>query len=127
MSVPFEAWSWTPDRLIQEIALRLPPDWGFEFGQQQEDFLWYVQISDAQKNVMWKGDETVPNLVLLNAFAWVELRSTPAPSNSPWAPRRQDIDPRRLHEEAFRVRSEDPPDLDPSEVDAVYSNHPHKK
>lgn len=128
MPIPLEAWNWDEDRLLQEIAVRLPKSWGIEFGQK-DDLLWHVSLLNENAETVWEEDEAAPNLVLLNALGWLELRSAPTPSNSPWAPRRQDIDARRLHEAAYRVRvrSDDPPDLDPKEIDSVYSGHPRKR
>jgi hypothetical protein len=125
--IPLEAHTWDQERLLQEIAIRLPKGWGIEFGQDSSSFLWCVVLLDDTKTSVWESEEAAPNLVLLNALGWLDLRATPPKTASPWAPRVRDIDARTLHEAAFKLRSEDPPDLDPKEIDSVYSRHPHKR
>jgi len=126
--IPIEAHTWDQERLLQEIAVRLPKGWGIEFGQDPDSFLWCVSLLKEDRSLVWESEEVAPNLVLLNALGWVELRAARSERvPSPWAPRVAEIDPRKLHEVVFRLQSEDPPDLDPGEVDLIYSRFPRKR
>lgn len=125
MSIPLEAHTWDKERLLQEIAIRLPKGWAFEFGQL-EDQLWWVRILDADANIVWVNNEVAPNLTLLNAVGWLDLRVNKVPKGSPWAPR-TDSPPLSVHELAFRARGVDPEDLDPEQIKLVYSQHPRKR
>lgn len=126
MPIPLEAWTWTEEQLLQEIAIRLPKGWGIEFGQA-EDRLWHLILLDEAREPAWKGDEVSPNLVLFDALGWLDLRGFPVPTDSPWKPRPPQVE-ERPHEALNRLRTEDPPDLDPSEIEAlVYSSHSRKR
>ena len=127
MSLPLDAYTWTLDQTQEEIAVRLPKGWGFDIDQVEGNF-WQVTILNEVNEPVWQGQDAAVNLVLFNALGWLDLRNT-KPNTGPWAPRRQNIDARTVHEEAYRkmVSEEDPPDLDPKEVESVYCRHPRKR
>lgn len=127
MTIPLDAYAWTLERTQEEIAARLPKGWSFEIDQVEGNF-WQVTLLNEAKESAWQEQDAAVNLALFNALAWLDLRITKPNTGSPWAPRRQDLDLRTVHEDAYRkMVSEDPPDLDPKEVESVYSRHPHKR
>jgi hypothetical protein len=122
MTLPLDAANWEPERLLEEIADRLPKGWSFDTGQAENDY-WHGTLLNEKKEPARVEVEATQQLALLNLLGWLELQVTPANPNSPWAPRKAEVDhDLRAHNQAYRVRvEEDPPDLDPKEIAAVYS------
>jgi hypothetical protein len=123
MVLPIDAGSWDADQLLGEIAVRLPKGWNFDTGQAENDF-WHATLLNEKKEPVRVDVEATQQLALLNLLGWLEMQATPANPNSPWAPRKAEVDhDLRAHDQAYRVRvEEDPPDLDPKEIAAVYSS-----
>jgi hypothetical protein len=60
--------------------------------------------------------------LLILPLGWLEVRKLKLPEGSRWTSRMGEITNERLHERAFRVTSDEViSDLEPNEIDLVYS------
>jgi len=115
--------TWDGDQLQQELAVRLSLGWTFQIIPDSTIDRWVVNIFNDKMEQVWRGEALTAQLVLLDALGWVETRSISCSETSPWVRRREELNPQRVHEQLFSKLfvKEDPPDLDPSEIQAVYS------
>jgi len=124
MPITHDAATWDEEQLQEELAIRMPPGWTFDVAPNESINRWVVTIFGPKGEQAWEGDGITAQLVLLDALGWMETRSIHVSDTSPWVRRRGELNPQRVHEHIFSKMStkDDPPDLDPSEVQAVYSN-----
>ena len=120
MALPIDANTWDENRLIAEIAARLPKGWKWEVRQAENNF-WVVTLSNEEGEPQLVEAEAHAHLALLNALGWLEVRTHQASTrSSPWAPRKREFND-RPHDRLYKIQVEDPPDLDPKEIASVYS------
>lgn len=122
MSLPLDACNWDEKRLLGEVAIRLPKGWGFTVDQGENNF-WVVKLLNALKEVVWAEADSTAQLALLTTIGWLDLQTSPQVTTGPWARRTNDL-PTGAHDEAYRKLcvEEDPPDLDPKEIEAVLAS-----
>jgi len=125
MSLGFDASSWDADRLQQEITIRLPAGWGFKVNSTEDQKQWVVSIIDDQQVELWSSVALTTQLALLNLLGWLEVRTSNLSDSSPWIRRRGDLNPQRVHDLVYSKTyvTEEIPDLDPAEIEAVYKSH----
>ncbi len=123
MSLGLDASTWDADRLKQEIAIRLPPGWEFNLVPTEDQKQWSSSITNDQQVEVWSSVAITAHLALLNLLGWLETRSSSPADSSPWVRRRGDLNPQRVHDLVYSKTfvTEELPDLDPAEIEAVYS------
>ena len=124
MPLSLDASTWDADRLRQEIAIRLSAGWEFTVTPTEDQKQWFSSVIDDQQQEVWSSIALTTQLVLLNLLGWLETRHSKLPESSPWVRKRGDLNPQRVHELVYSKTyvSEEVPDLDPVEIEAVYSN-----
>jgi len=124
MTLPIDAGTWSEDRLVHEMSIRLPKGWSYKVYQSDNDF-WFVNLYNVHKDLAFSETDSTAQLVLLTTIGWLELQAAKHGSTkaTPWAPRTKEF-PTGAHEEAYRKLhvDEDPPDLDPKEIAAVVAS-----
>jgi len=122
MVLPLEATTWDENRLVREIASRLPKSWKWKV-EQAPNLFWVVTVSnDESEEPVHVEAEAIAQLALLNMLGWLENRIHKPNPNSPWAPRQRPDPTDRPHDRLYKTYPiEDPPDLDPEEIASVYS------
>lgn len=125
MSLGLDVSTWDSDRLQQEIAIRLPSGCEFKLVPTEDQKQWVVSVIDDQLVEVWSSVAITPQLTLLNLLGWLETRNSKLSDSSPWVRRRGDLNPQRVHELVYSKTyvTEEVPDLDPTEVEAVYKSH----
>lgn len=128
MTLTAEAATWDSEQLHEELAIRMPSRWSFELDPDESINRWVVRVLNEVGVEVWRSEEITPQLVLLNAIGWIEARKSPVSETSPWFRRQGELNSQRVHEQLFSKLSvkEDPPDIDPTEVDSVYSTRRNK-
>jgi hypothetical protein len=116
-----EMTAWSVEEIQAAVRRALPDDWRFS-GSRVGPFR--ATIRDASGSQQWSGEGLDERLLMLDAYAWLLLRDHKAPEEGPWAPRRRELTHRIVQADAEAFA--DPPDLDPAELDAVYSRVPGK-
>lgn len=118
-----EVASWTLDQIRAHIHGLLPNGWVFDL-QPHTDHWRASYKSDAGLEV-WTDKHVDQRIILLNAYGWLWQKRDPKKVHPAWRPQPT----RRLipvQHPAARVP--DPEDLDPSQVQSVYSDpHRHKR
>lgn len=122
MSITYEAAFWDEDQLQQEIAGRLPVGWALDLHANDLVNRWEASILNGAGEVIWGGVAITSQLVLFEALGWIETRDIPLSDSSPWVRRRGELNSQRVHEhvQSLFPHIEDPPDLDPSQVEELY-------
>jgi hypothetical protein len=125
MSLDLDSSTWGADRLQQEITLRLPAGCDFKIVPTEDQKQWVVSVIDDQQVEVWSSVSLTTQLALLNLLGWLETRNSKLSESSPWVRRRGDLNPQRVHELVYSKTyvTEEVPDLDPAEVEAVYKSH----
>ncbi len=117
LMIPEDAPTWDEPRIRQEIQALLPQGWQFAFGRRRLAYHGFYRDGDGQ--VIWEFESPASNLALFEAYAYLALRDRrPSSRRNNWSPRRE-LTLERVRSDALRTQP-DPPDLDPSEVEAVY-------
>ncbi len=101
---------WSESRLIQEIEDLLEENWTLSFSKD-EDLIWTLTLVDGEGSSAYSVRGGFPNVVLLDAYTWLSLRTSP-PLRGTWAGRKDELTVRIYPSET----PPDPPDLDPEEV-----------
>ena len=125
MSLDLDTSTWDANRLQQEIAIRLPAGSEFKVAPTEDQKQWVASVIDDQQVEIWSGVAITTQLALLNLLGWLETRNSKLSDSSPWVRRRGDLNPQRVHELVYSKTyvTEEVPDLDPAEVEAVYKAH----
>jgi hypothetical protein len=110
---------WSEARTKSEIQSLLPDDWEFFFGVHPDGY-WIASFVDASKVKVWEDGFPAPNVLLLNAYGWLVMHRISSSPAAVWAPRKHRTLAEVNADALRRARAEDPPDLDPVEVSAVY-------
>jgi hypothetical protein len=111
-----EMTAWSADE-IREAALEiLPAGWHLMCGR---DVLFWAVIQDTDGVYQWSCESPDERLLMLDVFGWLYLRGHRRSEGGPWSSRRRDITRRVMT--ASGGSFDDPPDLDPAELDAMYS------
>jgi hypothetical protein len=120
MSLDIEVYTWSEERIKDEVTLRLEAGWTFKFGSSEDQTSWEASILNPEE-VVWVGSNLTAQIVLLDALGWLESRKHKVAATSPWVRRRGELDPQRVHEIAYSKSFgiPDPPHLDPGEIDLV--------
>lgn len=123
MSLDLDASTWDAVRLQQEIVLRLPIGYGFTVAPTEDQKQWVSSVIDDQQVEVWSSVALTTQLALLNLLGWLETRNSKLSDSSPWVRKRGELNPQRVHELVYSKTyvTEEVPDLDPAEVEAVYS------
>ena len=125
MSLGLDVSTWDSDRLQQEIVIRLPSGCEFKLVPTEDQKQWVVSVIDDQLVEVWSSVALTTQLALLNLLGWLETRNSKLSDSSPWVRRRGELNPQRVHELVYSKTyvTEEVPDLDPTEVEAVYKSH----
>lgn len=117
MPTLFEIATWSEDDTRAEIHKLLPDGWTFDF--QADDGFWVATFRDKEGAIVWEGDNPASNMLLFDAYGWLWLRLNPQRRTNVWTPRpgRKDEVPRPKS-----IDVEDPADLDPEQIAAVYAD-----
>lgn len=115
--IPIEATTWSLEQTREAIVRLLPDGWQFKCGYVRG--LHHV-LFEVDGELMWEMYSPALNLALFDAYAYLATRRAPTPKGI-WAPRvEQDQRPRGW---APSLTTEDPPDLDPAEIDLICVKH----
>lgn len=117
MKTPHEISELSIDDLLRELQCVLPAHWKFEW---EDDYapIRARLIDMKTEECVWLEPGVDLRLLLLSAYGWIWLQKHPASSNR-WHIH-EDRDSRKAYD---RLPSDsDPPDLDPSEVQTVYTS-----
>jgi len=117
MALSVELASLSEETLESTIREELPSGWSLEVSQDSSHF-WVVVVRDADSVEKWRSADITAKQVLLHTIGWWNLRNRKANVNSPWAPRTRELTKEMVRDRALQ---HDPEDLDPSEVESVYS------
>ena len=118
------AHTWTVEEIEDKIRSNMPKGYSFEYYEGKDEFL-YASFKDAEGLGVWENFSFSANLLLLNAYSWLHLRTHRVNPASPWV--RRDI----VHKNApvftntmvFSKPQEEPEDLTPEEIAAVYEQY----
>ena len=121
MSLDVEVYTWSEERIRDEVYLRLDPGMTFKVGPSEDQTSWEASITDSGGVEVWADEALTAQLVLLNALGWLENRQHKVAETSPWVRRSGDLNAHRVHEIAYSkfLGPPDPPHLDPNEIDSV--------
>lgn len=121
-----EIGTWTPEETLQEIQRLLPEGTAFVEAVKNGWHILTVQQRGGpgeEPKVLWTDNGPDRRLLLLNAFGWLWLRKQ-KPRHPAWKPR-NGVRPARPH--PVPTNFQDPPDLDPKNIRAVYEKWPKRK
>lgn len=121
MALPDDAATWDVFRTQAEIAVRMPAGWTFDFDQTPQGY-WRFAFLNETGTVQWEASLAAPNLVVFDALGWLDLRTSKQSETSPWV-RRRELTFRAVQHRAPSNVLKGLPDLDPGEIEAVYSRH----
>jgi hypothetical protein len=116
-----EMTAWSVEEIEAAVADKLPPGWRLSSTRIGP---LHATIRDEKGSVVWTHESLDARLLALDAFGWLLLREAPRPEGGPWVPRQHELTQRVVTADAKAF--EDPLDLDPAELDAVYSPGPGK-
>jgi hypothetical protein len=111
-----ETLTWTSDEVHERLRSVLPAGWSLE---RTTEAGWHrVTLLDPAGIQQWTGEHPDPKFVGLDALGWLRLRNHQV-KHPAWKPRETEVP---LYRDPVLVSAPvpDPPDLDPSEVEAVY-------
>jgi len=105
---------WDIDETLQQLKAALPLGWKLTL--RVESGYSVAELHDEKGDCCWVSSNPDPKLLFLEGLGWLMVRDHKT-IHPAWRPRE--------HEVELRVPNPvsdapDPPDLDPSEVDAVY-------
>src|SRR5512137_783473 len=115
-----EMTAWESEDIEDAIRQALPKGWQFEYGCSESGG-WAV-IGDEEGQIKWETTG-VPDerLLLFNAYGWLITRGM-EPRNPAWALRKGSIPQPKVGQFSLPgVSVPDPEDLDPAEIESVYS------
>lgn len=110
-----EMTTWSAEDALARLKIEVPSDWTVEVDASDEGVS--LVLSNSEGEQMWAGGHIEPKILFLDALGWLSTRShafSPA-----WQPRTQEVP---LHRPEIQQKMDDPPDLDPEEVEAVYKS-----
>lgn len=113
-----EMMAWTADDAHEEIVSALPP--GVSFDVQRDHGLWTSSLRNAEDIDIWASTPSADlRIALIEAYVWLHIGNK-EPTGPHWGRRTQD--PIQV---TAKVGSSadipDPDDLNPSEIEALYS------
>lgn len=116
-----EMTAWTAEEAAAAIGKLLPAGW--TIGLNQDDQGWFHgEIKDAEAAVQWSDWQADRRVLLLNGFGFLWLRGQKT-RHPAWRPRGMASARPNPADPMSRVSSvPDPADLDPAEVQSVYSS-----
>jgi len=105
---------WSAEETLQRLTSSLPLEWKLTL--RVESGYAVAELHDDKGERRWLSSNVDPKLLYLEGLGWLRVRDHKT-VHPVWRPRE--------HEVVLRVPNPvtdepDPPDLDPSEVDAVY-------
>jgi len=118
MLPPFEVLDLTSSELRQELEASLPTNLTLFLDASKSDAI--VEIRDVSGNAVWSNTFWDLRYLLLEAYGWVWLRRSPETTSKPWIPRKKDLTTRDVQRHALQV--EDPPDVDPTELETFFNS-----
>jgi hypothetical protein len=105
---------WSVEETLQQLKSALPLGW--KLTVRVESRYTVAELHDDKGDRCWLSSNPDPKLLYLDGFGWLMVRNHKT-THPIWRPREREV--------VLRVpnpasNDPDPPDLDPSEVDAVY-------
>jgi len=125
LSIDFEvAATWTETEIRAKIEEDLAPGWRYEF-ESTPDMMFRAEVFDETGQQVWAEVNQVEHLLLLNSYAWVNLRRYPPTRRLPqWANRTRLETRTPLYTDyVVGTSTKEPEDLSSNEVDSVYEKH----
>lgn len=105
---------WTAKEALDRLNQVKPDSWTLNY---LEEAGWHkASLIDEQGVVQWSNEHSDPKILFLDALGWLYVRSGEV-KYPVWRPRKSEVP---LYRPPVLDMIPDPPDLDPSEVDAVY-------
>ena len=107
--------SWDTDEVRSAVVAAMPPGWVFQFTARCP----FRAVMSCGDQVYWEGFNYEERLILLDAYGYLALRLTSAPTIGPWASRRAELTSSSVQKQVLDLP--DPGDLDPQELAAAFS------
>lgn len=112
--------AWSVEEILGEIRRLLTPGLSFveatKEGWATGSFQQPSKEEGSEPVILWSNTNADRRIMLLNAFGWLWLRNQ-KPKHPAWKPR-PGGQPARRHPSPLKFQ--DPPDLDPEHIRAVY-------
>jgi hypothetical protein len=118
-----EMLAWSLEEIHAEILAMLPEGWTFDFHSEHD--AWVACFVDAGGVRLWRGTNVTAQALLLDAFGWLWKPLRPA-AHPAWVLRsHRSLTP--VHRVGLPgLETPELEDLDPEEIDAVYSGHTNR-
>lgn len=110
-----EAASWSEDETLMRVIGALPVGWSCRESAANNTF--YASVTDAAGVQVWGGEQHDRKLLFLDCLGWLSIKDHKT-KNPMWRVRDTEVPLYRPSIAPSPVP--DPPDLDPTEVAAVY-------
>lgn len=111
---------WPPDEIHGAILVALPPECRFEL--TDEGGQWRARFFGPDGAVLWWNTYGDPQVLLFDAYGWLWMRRQ-KPKHPAWKPRTSRTLVPVYGSTAHGPSVPDPEDLNPAEIDTVYSEH----
>lgn len=116
-----EVSTWSNDEIVQKVRELLPEGWQFKHLLDVDGAFRATIVDVASGLSQWSDEQADERLILLNAYGWLFVRK-PTARNPRWVRGEITVPVAQQTLPTVITPQPDPEDLDPEEIDAVYSS-----